>query len=162
MLVSTANLTESRIMLSLGDYLYCINWGEKTCLPWVVPFPRLHNWGGKTCLLWVAPFPRLHRWERKWSSNTHSLFSASSAWCFDLPAIIDCTMELKGEMNPFSIEFLLSGYFFFSHQQEKELRYSAWLYVNVCMCAGAYIHVGGCEHMWTCMLRPKDNLSVIP
>lgn len=31
--------------------------------------------------------------------------------------------------------------------REKELRYSVRLHMNVCMCTGAHMHVGGCKHI---------------
>lgn len=91
MVALTANLTEFKITLPLGDCLDCTNWGRKTCL------------------LWAAPFPRLYKW----------LFSASCSWmtscfqgAFDSLAITDFTVELKGEVNPFSVELPFFGIYF--------------------------------------------------
>lgn len=138
MLALTANLTESKITLPLGDYLDCT------------------NWGGKTCLLRAAPFPRLHKW----------LFSASRSWmwltscfqcAFDSLAITDFTVELKGEVNPFSIELLLSGYFSTSAGEgTKILGKPAYKCLCVCRCTCV---LGRCEHVWACV-EAKRHLQV--
>lgn len=128
MVVLTANLTESKITLPLGDCLDCTNWGRKTCL------------------LWAAPFPRLHKW----------LFSASCSWmwltscfqgAFDSLAITDFTVELKGEANPFSVELLFSGCISTSAGEgTKILGKHAHECLCVCRCTCV---LGRCEHVWT-------------
>lgn len=99
MSVLAINLTESRIALPLGDYLDCINWvGRPTYCEWHHSLDFIN--GGK-----------------EMSSSVHSLLSVPACRCncdqplqvpeaFDSPAIMDCTVELKGEMNPFSFELL--------------------------------------------------------